>query len=404
MPYSVSSIQVGNAQVNGSSVGVNATLNATADPTGNLRRPFVGPYINFTEPINTTSYGYNGTSALGDHFQWLYASYNSSQNTTTVNVFKMDHSAPLHYNETSFTVQDEFHILAHSQKCLVLYEPSNWYTNGSTIKMFRENSGTYQEETQNLFNLVGGNSATDANATKWHISQSCDRMRVGSNFFLRNSTGHWNAMNNNATLSAQDLSFEYAVSSNGSLYKFSPSTETFAPYFTPASPLPTQGEISISVYSNRIFVNATELVNPNSSNSSSYYSYSYNTQANATKVSLFAFLVESSGVSSVFNFTDSKFVIKPEIEASPQLTKVFVVGNGNTSNGSYAGLGYGFHIDWAAKTVDNITLPDEVFEFGREHFVTAGEEFFMVKHIKYNQTYSWQPYHIQYNWYGSSDL
>ena len=357
MPYSVSSIQVGSSQVNGSSVGINATLNATADPTGNLRRPFVGPYINFTEPINTTSYGYNGTSALGDHFQWLYASYNSSQNTTTVNIFKMDHSAPLHYNETSFTVQDEFHILAHSQKCLVLYEPSNWYSNGSAIKMFRENSGTYQEETQNLFSIVGGNSATDSNATKWHISQSCERMRVGSNFFLRNSTGHWNTMSNNATLSAQDLSFEYAVSSDGNLYKFNLSAESFVLYFTPASPLPTQGEISISVYSNRIFINSTELTNPNSSNSSYYYPY-YDTQANATKVSLFAFLIESGGVSSVFNFTDSKFVIKPEIEASPQLTKVFVVGNGNLSNGSYGGIGYGFNIDWVAKSVENITLPD----------------------------------------------
>ena len=137
VPYSVSSIQVGSAQVNGSSVGINATLNATSNPTGDLRRPFVGPYINFTEPINTTSYGYNGTSALGDHFQWLYASFNASQNTTTVKVFQMDNSAPLPYNETSFTVQAEFHILAHSQKCLVLYEPSNWYSNGSTIKMFR---------------------------------------------------------------------------------------------------------------------------------------------------------------------------------------------------------------------------------------------------------------------------
>ena len=127
------------------------------------------------------------------------------------------------------------------------------------------------------------------------------------------------------------------------------------------SPLPTQGEISISVYSNRIFVNATELVNPNSSNSSYYYPYQ-NTQANATKVSLFAFVIESGGVSSVFNFTDNNFVIKPEIEASPQLTKVFVVGNGNvTSNGSYGGIAHGFHIDWATKTVENITMPDEIF-------------------------------------------
>ena len=92
-----------------------------------------------------------------------------------------------------------------------------------------------------MFSIVGGNIATDSNATKWHISQSCERMRVGSNFFLRNSTGHWNTMSNNATLSAQDLSFEYAVSSDGNLYKFNVSAESFVPYFTPASPLPTQG-------------------------------------------------------------------------------------------------------------------------------------------------------------------
>jgi len=89
-------------------------------------------------------------------------------------------------------------------------------------------------------------------------------------------------------------------------------------------------------------------------------------------VSLFGYLIESSGVNNVLNFTDNKFVVKPEIEASPQLTKVFVVGNGNLSNGSYGGVGYGFHIDWAAKVVEDISLPDEALEFGRDHFVTAG--------------------------------
>jgi len=90
--------------------------------------------------------------------------------------------------------------------------------------MFRENLSTYQEEAQsNLFSLLGGNSAT-ANGTKWHISENCERMRVGDNFFLRNSSGFWNAMTNSVTLKTQDLSFEYAIASDGNLYKFSASS------------------------------------------------------------------------------------------------------------------------------------------------------------------------------------
>lgn len=54
-----------------------------------------------------------------------------------------------------------------------------------------------------------------------------------------------------------------------------------------------------------------------------------------TSVELYAYLVESSGgLTQVLNFTKDNFFVEPEVDASPQLTKVFVIGNGNGTNGS----------------------------------------------------------------------
>ena len=200
-------------------------------------------------------------------------------------------------------------------------------------------------------------------------------------------------MNNSASLKAQDSSFDYAIASDGSIHKFSPSSSGFAPYFTPASPFPTLGAVSITVYSDRIFINSTE-----STNSSYLYG------SNSSNVSVFAYLIEASGPSHVFNFTTEEFLLPPEIETSPQITKVFIVGNGNSSNGSYGSVGFGFHIDWTLKAAESIGFPTEALEFGRDHFLTAGEDFFLIKQVKYNQTYSWQPYHIQYSYSSSIDL
>ena len=71
-----------------------------------------------------------------------------------------------------------------------------------------------------------------------------------------------------------DSNVNYAIAKDGKLYKYETSTGGFALYFTPSSPLPTYNRTSITVYSDRIFINATT----------------------TTSVWLYAYLIESSGL------------------------------------------------------------------------------------------------------------
>ena len=159
---------------------------------------------------------------------------------------------------------------------------------------------------------------------------------MGNYFFRRLSNETYEVMNNPSGFNSEivDSSVTYAIGNDGNLYKYSNSTNNFALFYTPPSPLPTNNKTSITVHSDRIFINSTS----------------------TTSVWLYAYLIESSGLTEVLNFTKDVFFIDPEVEASPQLTKVFVVGNGNTTNTS-KGIGYAFHIDWSAKTVEDIIFP-----------------------------------------------
>ena len=115
-------------------------------------------YINISEPLPANTWDYNTNSSLGDHFQWLYASYNSSSNSTGVDIFMMDHSSQDHYNYTSFEVPGLFYLLVHSPMCVVLQGSSG---NGSAIKMYRYDSfnSAYSEENQDFSTLLNTSSA-----------------------------------------------------------------------------------------------------------------------------------------------------------------------------------------------------------------------------------------------------
>ena len=85
----------------------------------------------------------------------------------------------------------------------------------------------------------------------------------------------------------------------------------------------------------------------------------------------------------------------PTIAVSPLLTNLFAIGNGNSTNGT-GHAADAFYIDWTAKTVANITFPDEALEFGADYFLTAGEEFFYCRQMKYDSYYSWIPSGLMY--------
>ena len=122
-------------------------------------------------------------------------------------------------------------------------------------------------------------------------------------------------MSNSANITSNivDSNVQYAIGNDGKLYKYNNNAGEFYLYFTPPSSFPTSPDTDIIVYSNRILINSTTM----------------------TSVQLYAYLVESSGgLTQVLNFTNNDYFVEPEVDASPQLTKVFVVGNGNGTNGS----------------------------------------------------------------------
>ena len=163
----------------------------------------------------------------------------------------------------------------------------------------------------------------------------------------------------------EDSSFTYAVSLDGSLYKYSSSIAGFELFYTPTTPLPNSTHINL--YSNRLVLNHTT----------------------ASSAEVYVYQVGNSAT-PIFNYTDITFAAPPVIAVSPQLTKVIILGNGG-SNGSYSQMSYAFHIDWAAQTVSTITIPQEALVFGFDYFLATGDEFLYVRQIRYSQTYSWIP-------------
>ena len=88
---------------------------------------------------------------------------------------------------------------------------------------------------------------------------------------------------------------------------------------------------------------------------------------------VYTYLIEGNTLTPVFNWTSTKYLMPPSIEVSPKFTNIFIVGNGNMSNGSYGYVADAFRVDWTTKTYQNITFPYETLEFGMMYFVAVGE-------------------------------
>ena len=271
--------------------------------------------------------------------------YKSSFAMTFVNIFKMDHSVANHLKEEYFNTSGVYYLLAHSRQCVVLYQ-------GIDVQMFRFNStySSYQKELYvNFSTLLGFSSQTQVESSEFVISDDCSRIRVNKTFYFRTSQAFWYEVNNTAFKStSQDSNFNYAIADDGNLYKFNNMSNSFQLYFTAPSALPTDG--FINVHQDRLVINAT------TQNSAEIYAYS----------------LSSTGPSIVLNFSSSHYVAPPSIAVSPLLTNIFVIGNGNSTNGT-SHAADAFYIDWSAKSVTNITFPVTALEFGSDYFITAGE-------------------------------
>ena len=82
--------------------------------TFNVTKPVQPAYVYYPEPTSFTS-----NISMGDHFQWTYIAQ-SPPNNSEVTVKKIDDAAVGHISSSNFTVSNTWHLLAHSQTCVVL--------------------------------------------------------------------------------------------------------------------------------------------------------------------------------------------------------------------------------------------------------------------------------------------
>ena len=101
--------------------------------------------------------------------------------------------------------------------------------------------------------------ANNSDSVPWKASENCERINVGNYFFRRISNDTFEVMNNPSGFNSEivDSNVSYAIGNDGNLYKYDYSTNNFALFYTPSSPFPTNNKTSITVYSDRIFINST---------------------------------------------------------------------------------------------------------------------------------------------------
>lgn len=236
-------------------------------------------YINFTESSSAAS-------SLKDHFQWIYLNKSYSANTTLAEIYTMDHSKALHYNYTSIVVghaYNYFKVVAHSKNGFILHD--TW---GTEVGLYTKSNGVYIKDLSNLASLINGTSGNKTNSTLWSLSDNCTFFRFNQSFFFKNSSGFFSPMNNPSSFISNivDDSFTFAISNTGHLHKRNASTNSFASFYTPT---PFNNSNSIKLFQNRLFINAT----------------------NKHSVRIHTYLVSSSNLIPVFNFTRSNFFAAP---------------------------------------------------------------------------------------------
>ena len=114
------------------------------------------PYLNFTVPPKASQFSFQGNFTMGDHFQWIFTTFNSTSYSTSIDAFNMDHSQIDHYNSTAFELLGDFSPLASSPKCFVIYEKYGNYS----IRMFNYDNvaNLYTEDITNLTTMLSNAS------------------------------------------------------------------------------------------------------------------------------------------------------------------------------------------------------------------------------------------------------
>ena len=321
--------------------------------TYNVSKPSSPPYINFTEPQPDPYFmAFDTNSTAGDHFQWIYVHEDLSANRTLVGVYNLDHSKRAHYNISSFQMTGKYTLVAHSLKCLILHDTEiRWYN-------YDSQSGTYTLDPFN-FGTIFNPNATYNHSSYWNVSDDCNRFSFNDTFYYRDNSGNF-ALMTPSTFNAQafDSNMEYAIGLDNNIYAYSTTTNGFSQVLATNSNVSFSNNTSILRYQNRLVLNG-----------------SYQTDA-----WVYAYSIGATGaLTHVFNYTSSKYQLRYptaiNIELSPMLTNVFIVGDGNTTvNGSYTwgAVADCFRIDWVAGSHQNITFPPEALIYGADYFLTVG--------------------------------
>ena len=181
---------------------------------------------------------------------------------------------------------------------------------------------------------------------------------------------------------ALDKDLDYAVSSDGKLYKFNSTTNGFDLYYTPAPLFEISANSTnktdpptITRYLDRLVINGGNFTGA------------------TTLLWIRAYIIEANNtLTPVFDFSSTRYELIPTVTFSPQLTLITIVGTGNlTTNNSIGAMANAFRINWATKTYQSISYPDAPLVLGKDYFIALGEEFIFSRQLRYSSYYYWMP-------------
>lgn len=154
-----------------------------------------------------------------------------------------------------------------------------------------------------LFSLLG--ASVTANSV-WGASDDCTRIRLDGNFYhMTPGTTTWAALTppSGFTLGTVDANITIALSTSGSLYKYSPSGFTL--YFTPPVAFPANSEVV--TWGPKVGLASTT----------------------ATSAWFVGLIDNGTHLNKCINYSNPDFVAQPKITTSPSLTKVLILGSAN---------------------------------------------------------------------------
>jgi hypothetical protein len=310
-------------------------------------------------PLSTFIIPHTATDIPVDKFAWTFKQTVGSD--TKFIAVRPNRNAPNNIERTEATIPGSWNVIAQNERCKLLGD-------GTTISIFRGLPNTTTlGKVADVQAAVASQNVTVSGATKWRISENCDRFSADSVIFSQspnNQSVYRPVMNDFAVLTwtAADGNLTNLVKGN-ELWRLSPNN-TYTRYFTPNnSTPPLYSDTNIYVNRNRIVITST--------------------QGNTGATRLYALNDDGNGnLRACVNF-ELQFNAAPRFWVSSNLTKVMVMGSftPNVSGATAGNRVDAFFVDYDRLTNRTIDFPREAIKDPLNTIIQLEEKFLYLRQI-----------------------